>query len=144
MKSLFESLFTTKDIIRKKYPGGWAAWINQGMSDEDDGQLTRFTTMDGRHMHTIVNKLIGYGFAPPNLIEGVFHFKDYYLDVYEYYHYLKRDVSKYTCKAPEWLKINAQPFISLKDIDKKGLNISDYNGLEYSLNVKNKNEVYKN
>ena len=65
-------------------------------------------------------------------------------DVYEYYYYLKEDVFKHNCKAPEWLKINTQPFMSLKDIDKKVLNISDYNGLEFSLNVKNKNEVYKN
>lgn len=134
MKSLFESLFTTKDVIRKKYPGGWSAWINQGMSDEDDGQLTRFTTMDGSHMHMVVNKLIGYGFKPPELIDGVFHCKDYYLDVYEYYHYLKEDISKYTCKAPEWLNIKPQPFMSVKDIDENGLDMRDYNGLEYSLN----------
>jgi len=46
MKCLFDSLLTTKDIIRAKYPGGWTAWLNDKMFD-DDGQLTRFTTMSG-------------------------------------------------------------------------------------------------
>ena len=67
MKSLFESLFTTKEIIRAKYPNGWVGWLNDGMSDEDDGQLTRFTTMDGGHMHQIVEGLKSYGFKSPEL-----------------------------------------------------------------------------
>ena len=46
MRSLFESLFTTKDIVRAKYPNGWVGWLNDKMSDDDDGRLTRFTTMD--------------------------------------------------------------------------------------------------
>ena len=64
------------DIIRKKYPNGWTGWLNDRMSDEDDGQLTRFTTMDGRHMHMVVDDLISYGFKPPELINGVFHCKE--------------------------------------------------------------------
>ena len=27
MRSLFESLFTTKDIVRAKYPYGWVGWL---------------------------------------------------------------------------------------------------------------------
>ena len=102
------------------------------MSDEDDGQLTRFTTMDGRHMHMVVDDLISYGFKPPELIDGVFHCKDYYLHVYEYYHYIEEDISKYSCKAPDWLKIKSQPVMPLMEIDKKKLDICDYNGLDYS------------
>ena len=33
MRSLFESLFTTKDIVRAKYPNGWVGWLNDKMSD---------------------------------------------------------------------------------------------------------------
>ena len=43
------------------------------MSDEVEGELTRFTTMDGLHMHKVVNDLKGYGFEPQELIDGVFH-----------------------------------------------------------------------
>ena len=132
MNSLFESLFTTKDIIRKKYPSGWNGWLNDGMSDEIQGELTRFTTMDGLHMHKVVNDLISYGFEQPELIDGVFHFKDYYLDVHEYYHYIKEDVSKCTYKTPEWLKIKPQSKMSIMEIAEKELDINDYNGSDYS------------
>ena len=54
MRSIFESLFTTKDIVRSKYPNGWVGWLNDKMSDDDDGKLTRFTTMDGRYMYFVV------------------------------------------------------------------------------------------
>ena len=47
MRSQFESLFTSKDIVRAKYPNGWVGWLNDKMSDDDDGRLTRFSTMDG-------------------------------------------------------------------------------------------------
>ena len=142
MKSLFESLFTTKDIIRKKYPNGWTGWLNDRMSDEDDGQLTRFTTMDGRHMHMVVDDLISYGFKPPELIDGVFHCKDYYLHVYEYYHYIEEDISKYSCREPKWLKIKSQPVMPLMEIDKKNLDISDYNGLDYTYFSKETSKQY--
>ena len=132
MKSLFESLFTTKDIIRKKYPNGWTGWLNDRMSDEDDGQLTRFTTMDGRHMHMVVDNLISYGFKQPELIDGVFHCKDYYLNVYENYQYIEEDISKYSCKVPEWLQIKPQPKMSIIEISEKELDINDYNGADYS------------
>ena len=46
MRSIFGILFTTKDIVRAKYPNGWVGWLNNKMSDDDDGKLTRFTTMD--------------------------------------------------------------------------------------------------
>jgi hypothetical protein len=131
MKSLFETLFTTKDIIRKKYPRGWTGWLNDRMSDEDDGQLTRFTTMDGRHMNKIVDDLISYGFEPPELIDGVFHCKDYYLNVYKYYQHIEEDISKYFCKAPKWLKIKSQPKMSIMEIYKKQFDITDYNGADY-------------
>jgi hypothetical protein len=132
MNSLFESLFTTKDIIRKKYPTGWNGWLNDGMSDKIQGELTRCTTMDGLHMHKVVNDLINYGFEQPELIDGVFHFKDYYLDVHEYYHYIKEDISKHSCKAPEWLQIKPQPKMSIMVIAEKELDINDYNGSDYS------------
>ena len=132
MRSQFESLFTSKDIVRAKYPNGWVGWLNDKMSDDDDGRLTRFTTMDGRYMYIIVERLIDYGFKPPELIDRVFHCKDYYLHVYEYYHYMKEDISKYSCKEPEWLKIKSQPVMSLMEIDKKNLDIIDYNGLDYT------------
>ena len=83
MKSRFESLFTTKDLVRSKYPNGWLGWLNDKMSDDDDGKLTRFTTMDGRHMHDVVEKLISYGFKPPVLKNNKVYFYDFYLDVYE-------------------------------------------------------------
>ena len=67
MISKFESLFTTKDLVRSKYPDGWVGWLNDKMSYDDDGSLTRFTTMDGRHMHRVVEKLISYGFKSPIL-----------------------------------------------------------------------------
>lgn len=102
------------------------------MSDEDDEQLTFFTTMDGRHMHKVVDDLISCGFKPLELIDGVFHCNDYYLHVYEYYHYIEKDISKYSCKAPEWLKIKSQPVMTLMEIDKKKLDVCDYNGLDYS------------
>ena len=57
MRSIFESLFTTKDIVRAKYPNGWVGWLNDNMSDYDDGKLTRFTTMDGRYMYIIVEQV---------------------------------------------------------------------------------------
>ena len=78
MKSLLESLFTSKKIIISKYPNGWNGWLNDGMSDEIEGELTRFTTMDGLHMHKVVDELKGYGFEQPDLIDSVFHFKDYF------------------------------------------------------------------
>ena len=132
MKSLFESLFTTKNIISAKYPSGWNGWLNDGMSDEVEGELTRFTTMDGLYMHKVVDELKGYGFEPPELIDDVFHFKDYYLDVHEYYHYIKEDISKHSCKAPDWLQIKPQPKMSIMEIAEKKLEITDYNGADYS------------
>ncbi len=132
MKSLFETLFTTKNIISAKYPSGWNGWLNDGMSDEVEGELTRFTTMDRLHMHKVVDDLISYGFKSPELIDGVFHCKDYYLNVYEYYQYIQKDISKYSCKAPQWLQIKSQPVMPLMEIDKKNLDISDYNGLDYT------------
>ena len=95
MRSIFESLFTTKDIVRSKYPNGWVGWLNDKMSDDDDCKLKRFTTMDGRYMYIIVEQLIKYGFRPPELINDTIHFHDFYLKVYEYQDYSKFDFSKY-------------------------------------------------
>ena len=134
MRSIFESLFTTKDIVRSKYPNGWVGWLNDKMSDDDDGKLTRFTTMDGRYMYIIVEQLIKYGFRPPELINDTIHFHDFYLKVYEYQDYSKFDFSKYKIQEPEWLKIKSQPKKSLQDIDVLGLDAYNYNGLDYSFN----------
>ena len=112
MISKFESLFTTKDLVRCKYPNGWVGWLNDKMSDEDDGKLTRFSTMDGRYMYIIVERLIERGFRPPELIGDTIHFHDFYLSVYEYL-----DYSKYKKKIPAWLNIQAQPEKSLVKID---------------------------
>ena len=134
MRSIFESLFTTKDIVRAKYPNGWVGWLNDKMSDDDDGKLTRFTTMDGRYMYIIVEQLIKYGFRPPELINDTIHFHDFYLKVYEYQDYSKFDFSKYKIQEPEWLKIKSQPEKSLQEIDALGLDACNFNGLDYSFN----------
>ena len=134
MKSVFESLFTTKDIVRAKYPNGWVGWLNNKMSDDDDGKLTRFTTMDGRYMYIIVEQLIGYGFRPPELIDDTIHFYDFYLNVYEYQDYSKLDFSKYKILTPEWLNMKSQPKKSLQEIDTLGLDIYNFNGFDYSVN----------
>ena len=135
MRSLFESLFTTKDIVRAKYPNGWVGWLNDKMSDDDDGRLTRFTTMDGRYMYIIVERLIDYGFRPPELIDDTIHFYDFYLNVYEFRDYSKYDCSKYYSKAPEWLNIQPQPEIKLQEIVELGLDAYAFNGLDYSVNA---------
>ena len=135
MRSLFESLFTTKDIVRAKYPNGWVGWLNDKMSDDDDGRLTRFTTMDGRYMYIIVERLIDYGFRPPELIDDTIHFHDFYLNVYEFRDYSKYDCSKYYSKAPEWLNIQPQPEKKLQEIVELGLDAHAFNGLDYSLNA---------
>ena len=134
MRSIFESLFTTKDIVRAKYPNGWVGWLNNKMSDDDDGKLTRFTTMDGRYMYIIVEQLIGYGFRPPELIDDTIHFYDFYLNVYEYQDYSKLDFSKYKILTPEWLNMKSQPKKSLQEIDTLGLDIYNFNGFDYSVN----------
>ena len=134
MRSIFESLFTTKDIVRAKYPNGWVGWLNNKMSDDDDGKLTRFTTMDGRYMYIIVEQLIGYGFRPPELIDDTIHFYDFYLNVYEYQDYSKLDFSKYKIHTPEWLNMKSQPKKSLQEIDTLGLDIYNFNGFDYSVN----------
>ena len=133
MISKFESLFTTKDLVRSKYPNGWVGWLNDKMSDEDDGKLTRFSTMDGRNMYIIVERLIEYGFRPPELIDDTIHFNDFYLNVYEYLDYSKYDCSKYKKKIPAWLNIEQQPEKSLVEIDKLGLDACAFNGWDYSL-----------
>mgnify|MGYP001203428862 FL=1 len=135
MRSLFESLFTTKDIVRAKYPNGWVGWLNDKMSDDDDGRLTRFSTMDGRYMYIIVERLIDYGFRPPELINDTIHFHDFYLNVYEFRDYAKYDCSKYNSKAPEWLNIQPQPDKKLQEIVELGLDAYAFNGLDYSLNA---------
>ena len=134
MRSLFESLFTTKDIVRAKYPNGWVGWLNDKMSDDDDGRLTRFTTMDGRYMYIIVERLIDYGFRPPELIDDTIYFHDFYLNVYEFHDYAKYDCSKYYSKAPEWLNIQPQPEKKLQEIVELGLDAYAFNGLDYTLN----------
>ena len=134
MRSIFESLFTTKDIVRSKYPNGWVGWLNDKMSDDDDGKLTRFTTMDGRYMYIIVEQLIKYGFRPPELINDTIYFHDFYLKVFEYQDYSKFDFSKYKIQEPEWLKIKLQPEKSLQEIDALGLDAYNFNGLDYSFN----------
>ena len=134
MRSQFESLFTSKDIVRIKYPNGWVGWLNDKMSDDDDGKLTRFSTMDGRYMYIIVEKLIQYGFRPPELIDDTIHFYDFYLNVYEYLDYSNYDYSKYNKKIPAWLNVQPQPVKSLKKIDELGLDAYAFNGLNYSLN----------
>ena len=134
MRSVFESLFTTKDIVRAKYPNGWVGWLNNKMSDDDDGKLTRFTTMDGRYMYIIVEQLIGYGFRPPELIDDTIHFYDFYLNVYEYQDYSKLDFSKYKILTPEWLNMKSQPKKSLQEIDTLGLDIYNFNCFDYSVN----------
>ena len=134
MRSQFESLFTTKDIIRAKYPNGWVGWLNDKMSDDDDSKLTRFTTMDGRYMYIVVEQLIGYGFRQPELIDDTIHFYDFYLNVYEYLDYSKFDFSQYKIQKPEWLNIKSQPKKSLQEIDVLGLDAYNFNGLDYSFN----------
>ena len=133
MRSQFESLFTSKDIVRAKYPHGWVGWLNDKMSDDDDGRLTRFTTMDGRYMYCIVERLIDYGFKPPELIDDTIYFHDFYLNVYEYLDYAKFDYSKHNVKVPYWLNIQPQPEKSVKEIYELGLDFYDYNGLDYSV-----------
>ena len=134
MKSIFESLFTTKDIVRSKYPNGWVGWLNDKMSDDDDGRLTRFTTMDGRYMYVIVERLIEYGFRPPELVNDTIHFHDFYLNVYEYQDYAKYDFAKYNVQAPEWLDIQPQPKKNIQEIADLGLDFYSFNGLDYSIN----------
>jgi len=134
MRSQFESLFTSKDIVRAKYPNGWVGWLNDKMSDDDDGLLTRFSTMDGSYMHIIVERLIDYGFKAPELIDDTIHFHDFYLNVYEYRDYAKFDCSKHKIKKPYWLKIQSQLEKSVKEIYELGLDLYDFNGLDYSLN----------
>ena len=134
MISKFESLFTTKDLVRSKYPNGWVGWLNDKMSDEDDGHLTRFTTMDGRHMHYVVEKLISYGFKPPTLKNNKIHYYDFYLNVYEYRDHSKYDYSKYVTTGPSWLKANSQPKKSIIEIVDLGLNYYDFNGTYFSAN----------
>ena len=133
MVSYFESLFTTKDIVRKKYPGGWIGWINDGMSDDDDGQLTRFTTMCGYHMHDTIEKLIKYGFKEPEISNDNINFNDFYLDVYEYNDYSKLDYSKYKYKLPNWLKITIPKFKSIKEIDEQGLDLYEHTCPDFSI-----------
>ena len=116
MKSLFESLFTTKDIIRKKYPGGWVGWVNDNMSDEDDGRLTRFTTMDGRHMYSKVQHLVKNGFMPPELVKGTYYFKDYFLDVMEYNYISDEKLDKYSFSLPKWLNVK-EPMIRTHSLE---------------------------
>ena len=134
MRSQFESLFTSKDIVRAKYPNGWVGWLNDKMSDDDDGKLTRFSTMDGRYMYIIVEKLIEYGFRPPELINDTIHFHDFYLSVYEYLDYSPYDCSKYKKKIPTWFNIQPQPKKRLQEIDALGLDAYAFNGLDYSCN----------
>ena len=134
MLSKFESLFTTKDLVRSKYPNGWVGWLNDKMSDDDDVSLTRFTTMDGRHMHFVIEKLISYGFKPPILKNNKILFYDFYLNVYECRDYSKYDYSKYLTTEPSWLKVSSQPKKSIRDIVDLGLNYYDFNGTNFSLN----------
>ena len=134
MRSQFESLFTSKDIVRAKYPNGWVGWLNDKMSDDDDGKLTRLSTMDGRYMYFVVERLIDFGFKPPELIDDTIHFHDFYLNVYEYNDYSKYDFSKYYTKKPEWLNIQSQQEKRLQEIDALGLDAYAFNGLDYSLN----------
>ena len=134
MRSQFESLFTSKDIVRAKYPNGWVGWLNDKMSDDDDGKLTRLSTMDGRYMYFVVERLIDFGFKPPELIDDTIHFHDFYLNVYEYNDYSKYDFSKYYTKKPEWLNIQSQQEKRLQEIDALGLDVYAFNGLDYSLN----------
>ena len=134
MISKFESLFTTKDLVRSKYPNGWVGWLNDKMSDDDDVSLTRFTTMDGRHMHFVIEKLISYGFKPPMLKNNKILFYDFYLNVYECRDYSKYDYSKYVTTEPSWLKVSSQPKKSIRDIVDLGLNYYDFNGTNFSLN----------
>ena len=54
------------------------------------------------------------------------------LNVYEYYQHIKEDVSKHSSKAPEWLQIKLQPKMSIMEIAEKKLEITDYNGADYS------------
>ena len=133
MLSYFDSLFTTKDIVRKKYPGGWVGWINDGMSDDDDGQLTRFTTMCGYHMHNTIEKLIKYSFKEPEVLNNKIKFNDFYLDVYEYRDYSKIDYTKYKNSLPNWLKITLPKFKSIKEIDEQGLDLYEHTFLNFSI-----------
>ena len=132
MRTLFESLFTTKDIVRAKYPNGWVGWLNDKMSDDDDGRLTRFTTMDGRYMYIIVERLIDYGFKPPELIDDTIYFHYFYLNVYEFRD-SPYDCSKYRSKEPEWLNIKPQPE-KTSEIVELGLDAFAFNGVDYSFN----------
>ena len=48
---------------------GWTGWVNDKMSDDDERELTRFTTMDGQYMYAKVQHLIKNGFMPPRVGE---------------------------------------------------------------------------
>ena len=133
MVSYFESLFTTKDIVRKKYPGGWVGWINDGMSDDDDGQLTRFTTMSGNYMDNTIKKLIKYGFKEPQVVNNEIKFNDFYFDVYEYHDYSKIDYAKYKHRLPNWLKITLPKLKSIRDIDEQGLDLYQHTCPDFSV-----------
>ena len=134
MISKFESLFTTKDLVRSKYPNGWVGWLNDKMSDDDDGGLTRFSTMDVRYMYVIVERLISYGFRPPELIDETIHFHDFYLNIYEYLYYAKYDFSKYSIEKPYWFNTQTQLEKTLREIYISNFDLYDFNGLDYSSN----------
>ena len=86
------------------------------MSDEDDGELTRFTTMDGQYMYAKVQHLIKNGFMPPELVNGTYYFKDYFLDVMEYNYISDEKLDKYSFSLPKWLNVK-EPMIGTHSLE---------------------------
>ena len=109
-------------------------WLNDKMSDDDDGKLTRFTTMDGRYMYIIVEQLIKYGFRPPELINDTIHFHDFYLKVYEYQDYSKFDFSKYKSLFDSLSKNKINIIAEIKKASpSKGVILEDFQPLKIAI-----------
>ena len=83
-------------------------------------------------MYVVVERLIDYGFRPPELVNDTIHFHDFYLSVYEYQDYSKFDFSKYYIQEPDWLNVQPQPRKNIQEIAALGLDAYEYNGLDYS------------
>ena len=113
----FESIIVCRKIIDLRFKGGWAEWLNK-FSMQDDGELSRVSSMSGSEIADIEYEIYKLGLLPPKITKTAYQYRDYFIYAMEYQPHKKYGIS--IGGSPDWL-IWHEPLIqrmSLFEIDK--------------------------
>ena len=104
----FESIIVCKAIVDLRFKGGWEHWINK-YSMEDDGYLSRVSTMSGADLARTEKTIQKLGLLPPMITESEYIYLDYYIYALEYTPHKSHGVA--IGSMPNWLTMH-EPLIN--------------------------------